>query len=258
MAVFLIYRKTALRFSVTKGDLILADHSHGVNCFSHDNAYVAAKKRYTDLIKELTGGKEMYCERCGKPLSEYTGNCEFCKNYPKIMTEIAASNAGVIKPSDIRERKHTMPVGLAVTIIIIVLILGISIVRELLIDMDRNLEYPRVSADMQLADNIHTAILTAMLDPEIVNKQGYLDDYNALTTEFDITQYRGDENCILAGAAEILGVEDFRELRDRIKSSGATGRILVTLTGPRQVWVVIEGTKSEGGEISVGYKGGEF
>ncbi|MBR3734817.1 MAG: hypothetical protein IKN07_02970, partial [Lachnospiraceae bacterium] len=64
--------------------------------------------------------------------------------------------------------------------------------------------------------------------------------------------------CILAGAAEILGVEDLRELRDRIKSSGATGRILVTLTGPRQVWVVIEGTKSEGGEISVGYKGGEF
>lgn len=200
----------------------------------------------------------MYCERCGKPLSEYTGNCEFCKNYSKIMTEIAASNAGVVKPYDMRERKQSLPVWAKVTMIIIALIFVICIVREWMIQTDRSIEYSRVSADTQLADNIHTAVLTAMMDPEIVNKKEYLDDFNALTTEFDITQYRGDENCILAGAAEILGVEDLHELRDEIRSSKATGRILVTLTGPRHVWVVIEGAiGKESGEVSIGSKGGE-
>ncbi len=100
------------------------------------------------------------------------------------------------------------------------------------------------SGDTQVANSVHTAILTAMMDPEITNREDYDEDLNALTTEFDITQYTGDENCILAGAAKILGVEDLHTLSGQIRSRGATGRILVTVRGPKEVWVVVEGTKS--------------
>ncbi|MCR5126813.1 MAG: hypothetical protein K6B69_01785 [Lachnospiraceae bacterium] len=42
----------------------------------------------------------------------------------------------------------------------------------------------------------------------------------------------------------MLQVEDLHELEGMTKSRGATGRILVTVYGPEQVQVVIEGTKS--------------
>lgn len=107
----------------------------------------------------------------------------------------------------------------------------------------------KVSADMHLADSIHTAILTSIMDPEIQSMKKFPGDYDALTEEFDITQYTGDENCILAGAAEILDVDDLHDLGNRLRSRGATGRILVTITGPMKVQVRVEGTYvSEYGE----------
>ena len=58
---------------------------------------------------------------------------------------------------------------------------------------------------------------------------------------------------ILEGALEVLQVEDLHELGGMTRSRGATGRILVTVYGPEQVQVVIEGTEScvDGEEITV-------
>ena len=112
----------------------------------------------------------------------------------------------------------------------------------------------KVAADTQLADSVHTAVLTGMMDPEIVNRKEYNEDYAALMTPVDITQYTGteEENVILWGAAQILGVEDLHELSDMLKSSGATGRIFVTITAPNRVEVVLEGTDDgHGSEITI-------
>jgi hypothetical protein len=112
----------------------------------------------------------------------------------------------------------------------------------------------KVAADTQLADSVHTAVLTGMMDPEIVNRKEYNEDYIALTTQTDITQYTGteEENVILWGAAQILGEEDLHDLSDRIHSSGATGRILVTIIGDFNVEVVLEGTDDGyGSEITI-------
>ncbi len=110
----------------------------------------------------------------------------------------------------------------------------------------------KVAADTQLADSIHTAVLTSMMDPEIVNSSDYNAAISELMNGIDITQYTGEENSVLRGTAEILGVQDLHELRGQIKSSGATGRILVTVLSSNRVEVVIEGTDSgRGGEIIV-------
>ena len=110
------------------------------------------------------------------------------------------------------------------------------------------IESSKVSADTQLADSVHTAVLTALFTPEIVNNPSFNVDYKDLTAPVDITQYTGEENVILGEAALILGVDDLHELSDRIKSAGATGRILVTITGPNNVKVVLEGTNDGNGQ----------
>ncbi len=118
--------------------------------------------------------------------------------------------------------------------------------------LPRYISKSRVSADTQLADSIHTAVLTAMMDPEIVNREDYNDAFYELMQGIDITSYTGDENGILQGAAEILGVEDLHELSGQIKSSGATGRIWVTAIESYRIEVVIEGTDcGNGDEITV-------
>ncbi len=105
------------------------------------------------------------------------------------------------------------------------------------------------SSDAQVADSVHTALLTAMYDPEIQKKEEFAEDLNALTKEFDITQCDVNENCILAGAARILNMEDFHELSKMLRSRGVTGRILVTVYETDRVQVVVEGSKyGEGGE----------
>ena len=117
--------------------------------------------------------------------------------------------------------------------------------------MNSNMNYinaSRISADTMLADNIHMAVLLSMIDPEITYLQDYEEDLNALMTPVDITAYTGDENVILWGARDILGEKDLHDLSDRLVSTGATGRIWVTVTGPNTVSVVLEGTDNGSGQ----------
>ena len=129
-----------------------------------------------------------------------------------------------------------------ISIAIIVLFVGGILVMALY--CDPWIQKSKCSSDTQLADAVHTAVLIAMMDPEIKKKEEYPEDLAALSNEFDITKYTGDENCILEGALEVLQVEDLHELGGMTKSRGATGRILVSVYGPERVQVVIEGTKS--------------
>ncbi len=110
----------------------------------------------------------------------------------------------------------------------------------------------KVASDTMVADSVHTAVLTAMFDPEVVNRKEYIDSENALKTATDITSCPIGDNVILDAAAEILGLNDLSELSDQLRSNGATGRVFVTITGNNSVRVVIEGTDDgSGSEITV-------
>lgn len=118
-------------------------------------------------------------------------------------------------------------------------------------NLKRREELCKVIEDRKLAESVHTAVLTSLMDPEIANNSKYAEAFEALTTETDITQYWGDGNCILTKTVEVLDLDSLCQLRGMLKSSGATGHILVTLTGPHNVYVVLEGTKTDEGEITV-------
>lgn len=176
----------------------------------------------------------MYCEHCGKPLSDYSGICKSCNK----ITDISSGDP-VYDAYRMAQKKKSHETFICVFFVILAFCILIS---AIIAHDDPYWQESKVSADMQLADSIHTAILTSIMDPEIQSMKKFPGDYDALTEEFDITQYTGDENCILAGAAEILDMEDLHDLSRRLKSRGATGRILVTIIGPMQVQVRVEGT----------------
>ncbi len=183
----------------------------------------------------------MYCEHCGKLLSDYTGICKSCNK----ITDISNGDP-VYDAYRMAQKKKSRDTFVCVFFAVLALDILLS---AIIVHDDPYWQESKVSADMQLADSIHTAILTSIMDPEIQSMKKFPGDYDALTKEFDITQYTGDENCILAGAAEILDVDDLHDLGSRLRSRGATGRILVTICDPTHVQVRVEGTYvSEYGE----------
>ncbi|MBR1472532.1 MAG: hypothetical protein IJ600_12945 [Lachnospiraceae bacterium] len=116
-------------------------------------------------------------------------------------------------------------------------------------EFGRYIDNSKYSADVQLADSIYTAVLTAMMDPEIVNSWDYNDAFEDMSNGIDLTECSRWDNSILGGAAEILGIkDDFYELKDMIKSSGATGRIWVTIESPHSLSVEIEGLSDRYGD----------
>ena len=102
--------------------------------------------------------------------------------------------------------------------------------------------------DFMMADMIHTAILTGMIDPEVVNQ----DDYDGMIKELKegiiITDIKPSElymmgnKSVLGAAAEILSTSDFTSYSEKIVSPTATGRIFVKAIGDVKLRVEIEGT----------------
>ncbi|MBR5421478.1 MAG: zinc ribbon domain-containing protein [Lachnospiraceae bacterium] len=120
----------------------------------------------------------------------------------------------------------------------------------------RYISKSKVSQDTQLADAVHTAVLTALMDPFVVTSPDYDEICELMQDGIDITQYTGKEYTLLGEVAEIMGVDDLHELSGKLNSAGATGRIWVYLDKSGiAVKVVLEGTDSSGsgngGEITV-------
>lgn len=113
------------------------------------------------------------------------------------------------------------------------------------------LRWPKSQADYNLADSVRVAMLAAMKDEELMRNEEFESDLQALTTEFDITTSEIGENCILDYATNVLGVDDYTQLKKFVKYPGATKRIMVTVTGENEVRVRIEGAVYEGKEIMV-------
>ncbi len=111
----------------------------------------------------------------------------------------------------------------------------------------------RIASDTQTADTIHTAFITCLYDPDVIYAADYTNAYRMLQQGFYLNEHSPSENTMLSAVAEIIGVEDFSELMDDLKSGGCTG-IYVVSPASNTVYVTLEGTDDGyGSEISVTY-----
>lgn len=113
------------------------------------------------------------------------------------------------------------------------------------------IEKSKVSSDIQLADTIQTACLTALLDPEVVNDRCYNDVYEELYYGTYITDWGRPSNKYQEAVADILGISDFSELEDKIRSDYSGDGIYVEYDGYSSVMVELRNTDRYGhGDLS--------
>jgi hypothetical protein len=111
------------------------------------------------------------------------------------------------------------------------------------------IEKSKVSSDTQAADSIHTAVLTAMMDPEVVNRSEYNANFAAYQTATSATELKtsGQANVIASAAGEILGGSF---VTTQLKSTNASDISFQIVSGNKvSVWVVnsdSRGSKSTG------------
>ena len=132
-------------------------------------------------------------------------------------------------------------VELIVVIAIMALLVGI-----LAPQLIKYIEKSKVSADTQLADSVHTAVLTAMMDPEIVNASNYNNEYNGYTTATAVAGLNNTTvGSISSGALEILGVTTGTAVDGSLKSTNASA-VSFQITGTNSLSVWVQGSDASG------------
>ena len=137
--------------------------------------------------------------------------------------------------------------GFSLVELIIVIAIMAILVGVMAPQLIKYIEKSKVSADTQLADSVHTAVLTAMMDPEIVNWTGYNSEFKTYTTNATgvATLATSQSGSIASGACEILGVTAGSQVDGSLKSTGAT-KVSFQVTGTNRVSVWVTGSDSTG------------
>ena len=138
--------------------------------------------------------------------------------------------------------------GFSLVELIIVIAIMAILVGVMAPQLIKYIEKSKVSADTQLADSVHTAVLTAMMDPEIVNWTGYNSEFKTYTTapgKGVATLGTGTQGSIASGACEILGVTTGTQVDGSLKSTGAQN-VSFLVTGTNRVSVWVTGSDSTG------------
>lgn len=135
--------------------------------------------------------------------------------------------------------------GFSLVELIIVIAIMAILVGVLAPQLLKYIEKTNVSADVQLADSVKTAVQTAIMDPSVMEDAGYK---TFVTTDFDTSTALTDANlnCAAAEAAikETLGVTgDLSTLASKVKSStNGTPTINILISTTNQVTVTIMNT----------------
>ena len=146
--------------------------------------------------------------------------------------------------------------GFSLVELIIVIAIMAILVGVMAPQLIKYIEKSKVSSDTQAADSIHTAVLTAMMDPEVVNDKSYnaeFSGYNSTATSATSLKTTAGANKPIASAAgEILGGSF---VTDTLKSTNASD-ISFQIVGNNKVsvWVVnsdSRGSKSGGNTYNI-------
>ena len=133
--------------------------------------------------------------------------------------------------------------GFSLVELIIVIAIMAILVGVMAPQLIKYIEKSKVSADTQAADSVHTAVLTAMMDPEVVNHSGYNGSFTALSSAKSATTLVSTSSDPISSAAgEILGGSF---ATTDLKSTGATD-IQFQIVGNNKVSVWVVGSDSRG------------
>ena len=135
--------------------------------------------------------------------------------------------------------------GFSLVELIIVIAIMAILVGVMAPQLIKYIEKSKVSADTQLADSVHTAILTAMMDPEIVNFSGYNAEYNSYTSATAVSGISTGSQTIGSGALEIMGAANASDVDGSLKSTGASA-VSFQITGTNSLSVWITGSDASG------------
>ena len=134
--------------------------------------------------------------------------------------------------------------GFSLVELIIVIAIMAILVGVMAPQLIKYIEKSKVSADTQAADSIHTAVLTAMMDPEVVNESAYNNNFKAYETATSATTLStgNTTNVIGSAAGEILGGSF---VTTQLKSTNASD-ISFKIVGNNKVSVWVADSDSRG------------
>ncbi len=135
--------------------------------------------------------------------------------------------------------------GFSLVELIIVIAIMAILVGVMAPQLIKYIEKSKVSADTQAADSVHTAVLTAMMDPEIVNVSTYNSEFANYQTGQSVTALSTANGTIGSAALEILGATAGADVTGSLKSTGASD-IQFQIVGNNKVSVWVPGSDSRG------------
>ena len=141
--------------------------------------------------------------------------------------------------------------GFSLVELIIVIAIMAILVGVMAPQLIKYIEKSKVSADTQAADSVHTAVLTAMMDPEVVNSSLYNSSTivtGSALSATTLTTTSGDQ--VASAAGEILGGSF---TTGQLKSTNASD-IQFQVTGVNTVSVWVPGSDSRGSKSSSGFE----
>ena len=142
--------------------------------------------------------------------------------------------------------------GFSLVELIIVIAIMAILVGVMAPQLIKYIEKSKVSADTQAADSVHTAVLTAMMDPEIVNVSSYNSEFKNYQTAGSVANLSTQSGTIGSAALEILGVTNGSEVTGSLKSTGATD-VQFQIVGNNKVSVWVPGSDSRGSKSGSPY-----
>ncbi|MCR4643616.1 MAG: type II secretion system GspH family protein [Lachnospiraceae bacterium] len=141
--------------------------------------------------------------------------------------------------------------GFSLVELIIVIAIMAILVGVMAPQLIKYIEKSKVSADTQAADAVHSAILTAMMDPEVVNDPGY--NTSTVLTGAQSVSGLNTGDVIGSAALEILGETTGADVTARLKSTGATD-ICFEVVNNNKVSVWVPGSDSRGSKVNSGFE----
>ena len=139
--------------------------------------------------------------------------------------------------------------GFSLVELIIVIAIMAILVGVMAPQLIKYIEKANASADAQLADTVHSAVIDAALDPEVATDSSVS---IPASTEIVASAWTTGGDSFQKAVCEILGVTSTSQLSASLKSNGASA-ISVTISG-NNVVVTLPGTDSRGSKSANGYE----